>query len=121
MKRNMDAIRMLLIEVERYPNWPAGECLIPEDADTRYHLHLLIQAGLIEGKEHHVLGGPPRFLIDGLTWNGQEFLALASDKGRWERLKSMVPERLATLPFDVITRLLAMLAEKSIEGLLKSS
>ena len=117
----MDIIRTLLMEVERYPDWPAGECLIPEDAETRYHLHLLIQAGLVEGKELHVLGGPPRFLIDGLTWNGQEFLALASDNGRWDRLKAMASERLATLPFDVITRLLAMLAERSIEGLLKSS
>ena len=108
------------MEVERYSDWPAGECRIPEDAETRYHLHLLIQAGLIEGKEIHVLGGPPRFLVDGLTWHVQEFLVLASDNGRWERLKCMASERLATLPFDVITRLLATLAEKSIEGLWKS-
>lgn len=120
MKRNMDMIRALLMEVERYPDWPAGEFHIPEDAETRYHLHLLIQAGLTEGKENHVLGGPPRFLIDGLTWNGQEFLALASDNGRWEKLKTLASERLATLPFDAITRLLATLAEKSIEGLWKS-
>lgn len=113
-------IRALLMEAARYSDWPAGECRIPEDAETRYHLHLLIQAGLIEGKEIHVLGGPPRFLIDGLTWHGQEFLVLASDNGRWEGLKSMASERLATLPFDVITRLLATLAEKSIEGLWKS-
>lgn len=117
----MDVIRTLLMEVERYSDWPAGECHIPEDAETRYHLHLLIQAGLIEGKEIHVLGGPTRFLIDGLTWNGQEFLVLVSDNGRWDKLKSMASERLATLPLDVITRLLAMLAEKSIEGILKSS
>jgi hypothetical protein len=121
MTRDMELIKALVQRIAAQEEWPARRSWGPANPNESYHLYLLIDAGLIRARELTQQSGYSDYMIDGLTWKGQEFLALASDKGRWDRLKFMASERLATLPFDVITRLLAMLAERSIEGLLKSS
>ena len=116
MIRNMDLVRDLLKEVGSYEKWPASEVLSTDDQLRSYHLHLLIEAGLIEGKEHHTLGGPPRFIIDGLSWNGQEFLAASACETRWQKLKSTMGTGLASIPFPVLTRLLSDGIEQSLRN-----
>ena len=120
MKRDMDLIRDILIEIEAHNDWPAGAMITPEDASKRYHLHLLLEAGLVEGKEHHFVGGPIRFSVDGLTWAGHEFLAATSDQNRWNKFKQLVGGGLASLPFPVITKLLADGIEHSARASLQS-
>jgi hypothetical protein len=119
--RDMDLIKALAQRIAAQEEWPARRSWGPADPVESYHLYLLMDAGLVRARELPQQSGCSDYLIDGLTWKGQEFLALASDNGRWDRLKTVASERLATLSFDVITRLLAMLAEKSIEGLWQSS
>jgi hypothetical protein len=121
MKRDMDLVRQLLIEIEQAAEWPAGKCVAPEEANRTYHLHLLIQAGLVEGEENQVLGeAPPRFLITGLTWQGHEFLAASADQDRWFRFKKSAGTALSSIPFPVITRLLTDGIELSVRSALES-
>jgi len=121
MKRDMDLARQILIDFERELKWPEGGCIVPDDPLRSYHLHLLIQAGLLEGSEYQVLGGaPPRFLITGLTWQGHEFLAAAADQDRWSRFKKSAGTTLSSIPFPVITRLLTDGIELSVRSALES-
>lgn len=121
MKRDVDLARKILIEFERDLDWPEGGCFIPDDPLRSYHLHLLIQAGLLEGSEHQVLSGaPPRFLISGLTWQGHEFLAAAADQDRWSRFKKSAGTTLSSIPFPVITKLLTDGIELSVRSALES-
>jgi hypothetical protein len=121
MKRDMDLVRQLLIEIEQDAEWPGGRCVAPEDGGRSYHLHLLIQAGLVEGEESQVLGGAPlRFLITGLTWQGHEFLAASADQDRWFRFKKSAGTALSSIPFPVITKLLTDGIELSVRSALES-
>ena len=121
MKRDMDLVRQLSIEIEQEAEWPGGKCVAPEHASRSYHLHLLIQAGLVEGEESQVLGGaPPRFLITGLTWQGHEFLAASADQDRWFRFKKSAGIALSSIPLPVITKLLTDGIESSVRSALKS-
>ena len=121
MKRDMDLVRQLLIEIEQEIGWPGGDCVAPEDAIRSYHLHLLIQAGLLEGEEIQVLGGaPPRFVITGLTWNGHKFLAASADQDRWSQFKKSAGTALSSIPFPVITKLLTDGIESSVRSALKN-
>jgi hypothetical protein len=121
MKRDMDLVRQILIEIESDLEWPDGGCFTPDDPVRSYHLHLLLQAGLLEGSEKQVLGGvPPRFLITGLSWQGHEFLAASADQDRWTRFKKSAGTALSSIPFPVITKLLTDGIELSVRSALES-
>jgi hypothetical protein len=121
MKRDMDLVRQLLMEIEEDAQWPAGKCIATEDTNKAYHLHLLIQSGLVEGKENLVMGGdPPQFLISALTWQGHEFLSASADPGRWSHFKKSAGTGLASIPFPVIVKLLTDGIEQSVRAALKS-
>ena len=121
MKRDMDLVRQLLMEIEQESQWPHGQCITTEDASKSYHLHLLIQSGLAEGKESLVMGGePPQFLISGLTWQGHEFLSASADQGRWSQFKKSAGTGLGSIPFPVIVKLLTDGIEQSVRAALQS-
>ena len=121
MKRGMDLVRQILIDFENDLDCSWGGCFVLDYPLRSYHLHLLIQAGLLEGSEHQVLGGaPPRFLITGLTWQGHEFLAASADQDRWSRFKKSAGTALSSIPFPVITKLLADGIELSVRSALES-
>ena len=55
------------------------------------HAVLLLEAGLVKGSFRTPLrGGTPQFHINGLTWEGHDFLAVAKNDGIWDRAKKSV-------------------------------
>lgn len=115
----MNLVRQLLIEIEHETKWPSGKYVASEDASKSYHLHLLIQAGLIEGEEIQALrSAPPRFVITGLTWHGPEFLAASADQNRWSRFKKSAGTTFSSIPLPVITKLLTDGIESSVRSAL---
>ena len=78
MKRDWDTVRDLLTKLEGLPNTDhylsLGNFELT-DANAAYtisyHMELLIEAGLVEGKMSRVLGrGPINFTATRLTWTG---------------------------------------------------
>jgi hypothetical protein len=104
MKRDMDLIRDLLIGIEADPNLDGTQFLSPDNQDNlgvigigrfsneeiAYHLKMLIEAGLVDGK----VGFQGMPLINKMTWQGHEFLDNIRDAGIWGKTK----ERLRGLP-----------------------
>lgn len=84
MKRNMDLIRLILLEIEKGPydgSWLDINIDGYTDNDISYHVILLAEAGLIEAQDNSTLDGlswqPKR-----LTWQGHEFLDASRDESR---------------------------------------
>ena len=109
MKRDVDLIRAILFEVEKFPE-PDGFIPIEfEDhiqIEVSYHVKLLYQAGLIEAYDLSGAGSNFEWQAGSLTWEGHEFLDAARDDTRWNSTKNMIAEKVGSLPFEVLKQVL---------------
>jgi hypothetical protein len=111
MQRDIDLIRNILINLEQqgaYTSWMQVDVeeYSPEQMD--YHLELMIDAGLISVRASQ--GGFSRQLPLRLTWEGHEFLDLARDAARWEKVKASTKQA-GGVPVELVRAALAELAK----------
>lgn len=99
MKRDMDLIRQILLEIEagkRLYDIRSSEVsralgleddgsMSREDAEKwNYHLRLLDESGLVEFRQ---TGGGGWF-VNGVTWSGHDFIDSIRDPDVWDRTKA---------------------------------
>ena len=115
MKRDVDLIRQLLFDIERQ----GAECAIDAlrngtaqeiDERLRYHLRLLIDAGLAKETERTSAGHP----CVRLTNAGHEFLDLCRNDARWREAKWIVQDESGGLSLSVLR---AVLTKWAVEGI----
>src|SRR5438477_7799557 len=97
MQRDMELIRTILLKVEADPTFDgsvhqtdAAALGITDHSDDEvlYHLVLLIEAGLLDGKKVTAGSFPPSTVaILRLTWQGHEFLDSVRDPDIWHKTK----------------------------------
>lgn len=118
MKRDMDLIRLLLLDVE-------GETKVDlskyDEEQIWGHKKLLIDSGLVKGKlfeepspqvrKKSVVVGED---IQGLTWKGHDFLDSARSETVWKKAKMKLASTVGTASFEVIKALLISLAKSEI-------
>jgi hypothetical protein len=97
LKRDLDLIRLILIELE---GEEAVDLSKYTEDQINYHKALLIEARLAKGRPHYSSRGgehsdeiPDDVYIERLTWNGHEFLDQARSGTAWERAKKFVLEK----------------------------
>jgi hypothetical protein len=118
MKRDLDMCRQLLADIEAHGPDCAVTALRPgvsgEAEETlRYHVRLLIDAGLAKEVERPSAGVP----CVRLTSSGHELLELARSEALWREAKWIVGERTGTQSLTVIRAVLARWAyEAAITG-----
>lgn len=109
MRRNLDLIRAILLEVEKANSISDSFQLYIDGhsiQEIHYHVKLLNQAGYLEAE------GPfDRETIDVwnpicLTWQGHEFLDAARDNTIWNKTKITIGEKLPSVSFDILKSLL---------------
>lgn len=93
MKRDIDLIRRIMLDIEEMP--PGARIGVPvydgvERDVVIAHAVLLHEAGLVKGSVMHPMNGPPKIQISGLTWEGHDFLAVAKNDTIWEKAKRTV-------------------------------
>lgn len=103
MKRDMDLIREVLLNIEgsesRFvdvdlPDYPAEV--------VNYHIDLLTSAGIVNGEMHWTFGGGHP-VVRGLTMAGYDFLDAIRNESIWAKTKDFVKEReLQSVPIDVL-------------------
>ena len=103
MKRDMDLVRQILLDIEESDEWRPSALPIEgvDDEVVSYHVQLLAQAGLIEAIEKTTLSTllwHPKTL----TWEGHEFLDAARDNTRWNNAKKQALEIGGTLTFEAL-------------------
>ena len=112
MKRDMDLIRLILLNVE-------GEEEIDLSLYTQekigYHSWLLSDAGLVEGQDITGLGdGHPEAIITWLNWEGHDFLDAARDDTTWNKAQTTIQEKVGTVTFDMLKALLVALTKEQL-------
>jgi uncharacterized protein DUF2513 len=99
MKRDMDLLRNLLLEIEKPPQGSWAD--IPIEGHTPeevcYRAKLACDAGFIEGK---FVPSTLYFVVSGLTYAGHEFPDAARQDTLWAKAKETVQSATGTLTID---------------------
>lgn len=118
MKRNMDLIRSLLLELEDVSplceTWsPSGYGIsLEKDAEINEHLNLLFEGGYINGVPLETSGGLV-FENIRITWSGHELISSIKDPKIWKMLK----EKLLSTSISYTIPLLMEQSQKIIQQL----
>jgi hypothetical protein len=119
MKRDMELIRMILIEIEKQPSYLSEINLNfagYSSEDIHYHVMLLCEAGLIVAHDQSSLSDI-YWIPERLTWEGHEFLEASRDNNIWNKAKEIMSKG-GGFVFDVAKPLLIKLIEHQISGYL---
>src|SRR5688572_22316690 len=115
MKRDMDLVRTILLEIEESQN-PRSvklQCHGYSQDEIQEHLMLLVQAKLIKAREVHSLEAGTVLIPQRLTWHGHEFIESTRNEGIWQKVKAEIKDRGTSLPFSLIQDLaLKILAKR---------
>ena len=121
MKRDMELIRELMLAIESKNNIFSFTNLDFEDISTLgytdseidYHLILLIEASLVNGKFQPQAGYDRRMIdIEKLSWDGHEFLDNARNESVWKETMKTVKEKGGSVAVGILTQLLASAAKQ---------
>lgn len=126
MKRNLDLVRSILLIVEEAEGHLEIKDLFKArdrikgceftDGEIIYHVELLIAHGFIDGKLTRDLSGEIiEGCINGLTWDGADFLESMRDNGVWEKAKDAIKRTVGSTTFDVVKQTCSLVAMQMIK------
>lgn len=119
MKRDMELIRLLLLEQEQ-GEAPPELAQYPEQ-DILYNFALMSDAGLIDAELIPELGMPTSVYVRRLTWAGHDFLDATRDSKVWKMAKEHILKPGASWTFSVLLEWLKQEAHKRVFGVPPSS
>ena len=116
MKRDVDLVRAILLEVESKET-PSGWVDLqiadyPKD-HVSYHVKILSEAGYLEAQELTTKSGFDWKPIN-LTWQGHDFLDAARNKSVWQKAKKKVGDKVTSVSFDVLKSILVGIAKQEL-------
>ena len=104
MKRDLDLVRQVLLQVEALPAGPPAQYRTSEidDPVLLAHFELVIAAGLVNGKIARSQGTRGDVIsISGLTWEGHEWIEMVRSETMWDETKSTLLENGGVLTFEL--------------------
>jgi hypothetical protein len=117
MKRDMDLVRQIMLNVEGMPagppiQYPVGEI---EDRVLLAHLEMLISAGLVSGKISQSLGSRGDvIIISGLTWEGHEWIETVRRDDIWSQVKDLLMGQGGVLTYELTKAVAGQLVRKRL-------
>ena len=103
MKRDMDLARKILLEVEDkddFSSWLVPDIEEYTKLEIYYHIKLLIQAGLAEGKD--LSSDSDEWVVETLTSAGHDFLDASRNDTIWNKAKDSIKSKGLSLTFDLL-------------------
>jgi len=116
MKRDMELIRLILLNIE-------GEyhdlTQIYTKDEFAYHLNLLLSGGFLtqyfHGKDKpHIVGGYPCQMTLTMTWQGHDFIDAARDEGFYRRALAEIREKAVPVSIGLVLEYLKMKARQKL-------
>ncbi len=92
MKRDIDLVRLILLEVEKADGYlEPVEVKLPDYSTEQinYHIMLLDEAGYLVAFSEEA-DNLVKYYPTHLTWEGHEFVDLARDHPAWKKLKNVI-------------------------------
>lgn len=120
MKRDMDLIRLLLIQLESGEQQTGTEKYSKKE--IIYHFQLMADAGFIVA--HFIEGNDPipeEVMDIRLTWDGQDFLAAARDNKLWKMAKEKFIQPGVSWTFSILKEWLKLQIHQKAFGVPASS
>ena len=111
MKRDMDLIRLLLLDIEGDEKPDLSQF---SKEQLNYHKVLLIEAGLVEGRVSYGDDSISAVKIMRLTWQGHEFLSVARNNSVWNKAKEMISKANLTMTIPIVTELLTTIVKEQL-------
>ena len=102
MKRDLDLVRQLMLQIEALPAVPPVQYRMGEVEDPVLlkHLEMLIAAELVNGKISHGSRGDV-ITISGLTWEGHEWIEMVRSQAVWNQTKSELLDRGGAMTYEL--------------------
>ena len=121
MKRDMDLIRKILLEIgQNESDNDLQEIRIEfySDEEIAYHAYLLEKAGLIDATVSFGWGTvkPTGYSIRRLTWQGHDFLDACRNEGVWIKAKEKLKSLGGEVSLDVVKTVLIEIITKQVLG-----
>jgi len=113
MRRNFDTIREILLQIaDDKMDMLDGE----PQTEILFHLELLIEAGLVDGEVMRSGSQvePVFATVNRLTWAGHDFLEAIENPKQWEKIKTMIKEKVGTTASQVWISVAVQLAKQAI-------
>jgi hypothetical protein len=104
MKRDLDLVRQLMLQIEALPAAPPVQYRMSEIEDPVLlaHLELLIEAGLVNGRISRSQGTRGDVIsVSGLSWQGHEWIEMVRSQSVWNEVKSAVLDGGGVLTFEL--------------------
>ena len=124
MKRDMDLVRLILLEIEDKYSSTAIYDLAVDGYDTEmvaYHCKILYEAGLISDyKAQYADNEIYVFGVGSLTWDGNDFLEKIRDDSQWKKVKETITKKGLPLVVDTIKSVANALISATVEGITNS-
>ncbi len=118
MKRDMDLVRKILLELEKHKHGYAPRPLAIEghsEEEIGFHVHLMGEAGLLKTADVATRGSmSPQAQARNITWEGCEFLDAAREPSIWERAKVKIVSAGAGVTLEVLKGVLADLSKQAL-------
>jgi hypothetical protein len=113
MKRDMNLVRLLLLETEGEE--PKPDLSAYTEEQQVYHSVLLIEAGLVDGMiRTDSVGQPNGTVMRRLTWAGHEFLDAARSDTIWHKAGERIKKSGVEVSISVLKELLNQLLKQSL-------
>ena len=105
MKRDMNLIRSLLLDIEGEE--PKPDLSQYSQEQVIYHTALLIEAGLVDGSiVEDATGYPAMTTTTRLKWMGHEFLDAARDEKSWKRALIVIGKAGGSITLPILKQML---------------
>tara|TARA_R110002020_G_scaffold189446_2_gene388419 strand:- start:13796 stop:14176 length:381 start_codon:yes stop_codon:yes gene_type:complete len=119
MKRDMDLIRLILLDIEEKDKGSGQTVTIGDLGHTSEvvieHLFLLKNAGFIEGIDASHMQGRD-LLVQRLTWNGHEFLNTVRDPDVWAKTKKGA-DKVGAFSIEILSEIAKGIIRKKVADL----
>jgi DNA-binding transcriptional ArsR family regulator len=117
MKRDMDLIREILLQMESSNNtddWAKINIADVSKETISYHIKLLYQAGLIEALDASDSANF-EWIAKSITWEGHEFLEAARTNSNWQKAKKIITSKGVSLSFEALKIALSFLMKEQLK------
>lgn len=121
MKRDMDLVRQILMQVEEADGPVPYADLVDSEHGMQvvvYHVNLMAAHGLLDAKTEYVMGKQGRFArggtVQSLTWDGHDYLEAIRNDGVWARTKEAIRASVGSTTMGLIKEVAVAVSKQTI-------